>query len=483
MKKKKINKHIGFLTYDRETPSEEDPKSRVGHFKEFYEEFSKEKNGEQASRCMDCGIPFCHSACPLGNNIPAFNDAVHRGEWKEAYDILDETNNFPEFTGRVCPAPCEKSCVLSINQDAVSIEQIEKSIIEEAYRQNWVKPKSPTQRSGKRIAVIGSGPAGLAAAEELNLQGHRVVIFEKDHKPGGLLRYGIPDFKLEKWVIDRRLELMEASGIEFQCNTEVGKDIEVRELKENFDAIILCIGAPVARDMDIPGRQLKGVELAMNFLTKQNRQIGGEIAHPDIHANQKEVLVIGGGDTGSDCIGTARRQGAQHVFQLTWGDRPPEERATSNPWPEWPMVMETSSSQAEGCSRSWNLLSKEFVGNEKGELQGLKVVEISWNPGRKGYKEIEGSERIIPCQLALISIGFNSVGASVLLQKLGVELNGKGRIEASDYKVSDQVFVAGDARRGASLIVWAIQEGRQAAHACMAELNKQMSGELSLAAS
>ncbi|MCI4667032.1 MAG: glutamate synthase subunit beta [Bacteroidia bacterium] len=475
MEKKYINKPLAFLELPRELPSAQEPETRTKHFGEFLEPFPQEKTVEQSARCMDCGIPFCHSACPLGNDIPAFNEAVYEGNWEKAFHILDKTNNFPEFTGRVCPAPCEKSCVLSIQQSPVSIEHIEKSIIEEAYHKGWVNVKAPKARTGKKVAVIGSGPAGLAAAEQLNEAGHEITIFEKDQKAGGLMRYGIPDFKLEKWVIDRRLSFMVKAGIKFECGKEIGKDISAEDIQANFDAIVLCTGAPVAREMEIPGSGLKGIHKAMEYLTLQNQEIGGETTATGISAKDKKVLVIGGGDTGSDCIGTAHRQEADSVYQITWGLMPPEERKLENPWPEWPMVFETSSSQQEGVERQWNILSKEFIGDEKGNLTGLKVIEIEWETGRKGFNEIEGSERIIPCELALISIGFQKPKRNPLYEAFGISFDEKDLPNFDNYKATESVFVAGDLKRGASLIVWAIQEGREAAAACHDFLSQRSS--------
>lgn len=456
----------GFLNYNREMPEKRDPELRKQDFKEIYLPFSKDKTEQQAARCMDCGVPFCHKGCPLGNNIPAFNDAVNARDWEYAYELLHATNNFPEFTGRICPAPCESSCVLGINQPPVTIELIEQSIAEEAFKHGWVKPRIPELSTGKKVAVIGSGPAGLAAADQLNQAGHQVVVFEKDAYPGGLLRYGVPDFKLEKWVVERRIAVMKAEGIRFECGVEVGTDVTGAQLQAEYDAIVLCIGAMVPRDMPIEGRELDGIHFAMEYLTHQNQQVGGEIADltTALDAHGKHVIVLGGGDTGSDCIGTANRQEALSVTQITWGNKPPESRAEHNPWPEWPMVLQTSTSHEEGCERAWNILTKAFVSDENGHIKALRTVEIEWGEGRKSYKEIPGTEQDLPCDLALIAVGFVHPLKDGLLAQLGVELTDRGRIVAEQLRTNvPGVFTAGDAHRGASLVVWAIAEGREAA--------------------
>ncbi|TAE55440.1 MAG: glutamate synthase subunit beta [Bacteroidetes bacterium] len=460
-----MSKPTGFLEYNRELPRSRDPKERIGDFKEFYEKMPEEKYRQQAQRCMDCGVPFCHHGCPLGNNIPEFNDAVGSGNWIYAYQILDATNNFPEFTGRICPAPCEGSCVLGINKPPVAIELIEKTITEKAFEAGLIKAKPPLFRTGKKVAVVGSGPAGLAAAAQLNTAGHWVTVFERDTHPGGLLRYGVPDFKLEKWVVERRVQLLEQEGISFRCGVEVGKDITTEELRSQFDALILCTGALTPRDFPAPGRELKGVHFAMDYLTQQNKALGGEApAEEPIHAKDKHVLVIGGGDTGSDCIGTANRQGAASVTQITWGEKPPSERGAHNPWPEWPMVLQTSSSHEEGCDRHWSVLIKAFVGDESGLLRALRVVDIHWHEGRRGYDEVPGSERELPCDLALLAMGFLHTEHEGPVGHLGLALDHRGNVKTTKYHSSvEGVFAAGDARRGASLVVWAISEGRECA--------------------
>jgi glutamate synthase (NADPH/NADH) small chain len=463
-----MGKPTGFIEYDRERPRPLPPKERTQAFKEFYEPLAEEKTRQQAARCMDCGVPFCHHGCPLGNNIPEFNDAVYNEDWELAFDVLTATNNFPEFTGRICPAPCEGSCVLGINKPPVSIEHIEKSIAEKAFKLNLVRPHVPPQRSGKKVAVIGSGPAGLAAAAQLNQAGHSVSVYERDEHPGGLLRYGIPDFKLEKWVIERRLRVMEQEGIEFICGVNVGVDIPVDELRASHDAILLCVGSLVPRDMPLAGRDLGGIHFAMDYLALTNRKVSGHWQEKvaDIDATNKHVIVIGGGDTGSDCIGTANRQQAKSVTQITWGPMPPSERTPDNPWPEIPAVLYTTSSHEEGCDRDWNVLSKQFVGDEQGQVKALRVVNIEWNPGRKGYKELPETERDLPCDLGLIAVGFKHPEAGGLLNELGVTLDRRGNVQADHYQTTvPGIFAAGDARRGQSLVVWAISEGREAARA------------------
>lgn len=460
-----MGKPTGFLEIQRQLPEERDPQERIHDHKEVYQAPAEDLPVKQAARCMDCGVPFCHSGCPLGNNIPEFNDAVYNEDWALAYEILDSTNNFPEFTGRICPAPCESACVLAINKPAITIEFIEKSIIEKAFELGLVKADKPIHKTGKTVAVVGSGPAGLAAAAQLNRAGHSVTVFEKQDRIGGLLRYGIPDFKLEKWVVDRRVKLMEEAGIEFKVNTEVGKDISATKLKESFDAIVLCGGSEDPRDIKIPGRSLEGVHFAMDFLRQHNKRVAGDkIPESEvISAEGKHVIVIGGGDTGSDCIGTSNRQDAKSVFQIEVLERPPKARKKSNPWPEYERVFRVSSSQAEGCERGFAMLTKEFIGDNNGKLKGLKVVDIKWAKGR--FEEVEDSERIIPCQLALLAIGYVHPIQHVL-KELGVELTLQGNAFAHNYQTNiDKVFTAGDMRRGQSLIVWAISEGREAARA------------------
>ena len=468
-----MGKTTGFLEYNRELPSTKDPKERVKEYKEFYVDFSEEKTQKQAARCMDCGIPFCHHGCPLGNIIPEFNDAVYQQDWELAFEILNSTNNFPEFTGRICPAPCESSCVLGINKPAVAIEHIEKSIAEKSFELGLIQPNPPQKRTGKKVAVVGSGPAGLAAATQLNKAGHLVTVYERDDRIGGLLRYGIPDFKMEKWVIDRRLQVMEAEGVIFKTNADVGKNIPASELMDDYDAVILCGGATVPRDLPIPGRELKGVHYAMDFLTQQNKRVAGDQLdnQKDIWATDKHVIVIGGGDTGSDCVGTSNRHGAKSVTQIELLAKPPTSRSQDNPWPEWPMVLRTSSSHEEGAERHWALLTKEFVGDGNGNVKGLKLTQIEWEkaePGKRpGFKEIEGSEKTIDCDLALLAIGFVHPQHEGMLQQMGLELDDRGNLKATDYQTNvDKVFTAGDMRRGQSLVVWAIAEGREAAKAC-----------------
>jgi glutamate synthase (NADPH/NADH) small chain len=461
----------GFMKFDREMPKSRDTKERIKDNKEVYTPLDKEKVKQQASRCMDCGVPFCHHGCPLGNNIPDFNDAVYQGKWGEAIKILSSTNNFPEFTGRICPAPCEASCVLSINNKPVTIEYIEKTIAEQAFEKGYIKPNPPKTRTGKRIAVVGSGPAGLAAAAQLNKAGHWVTVFERSDRIGGLLRYGIPDFKLEKHVVDRRVRLMEQEGIIFRTNSHVGVNISAKHLKDEFDAVVMCGGASAPRDLPIPGRQLKGIHFAMDFLPQQNKRVSGDrIFSGEILANDKNVLVIGGGDTGSDCVGTSnRRQQAKSVTQIELLTKPPLSRSENNPWPLWPMILMTSSSHEEGVQRQWSILTKEFLGDNMGRLTGLKIVEIKWGvnaQGKMGFEEIAGTEKVIPCELALLAIGFIGAEKGGMVEELKLKLDDRGNIQTENYMTSEEgVFAAGDIRRGQSLVVWAISEGRETARA------------------
>lgn len=473
----------GFLKATRELPKSRPPKERIDDYREIYLPFPVEKTVVQASRCMDCGIPFCHSGCPLGNIIPEFNDAVYRENWLEAYEILSSTNNFPEFTGRICPAPCETACVLGINQPAVAIEHIEKSIIEQAFDRGLVKPNPPSERTGKKVAVIGSGPAGLAAAAQLNKAGHSVTVFERKDRIGGLLRYGIPDFKLEKNVIDRRIAVMEAEGIKFQTNANVGEIVSVESIKSEFDAICLCGGSTIPRDLKIPGRELNGVHFAMEFLEQSNRRVAGDSIAPEevLMATGKHVIVIGGGDTGSDCVGTSNRHRAQSITQIELLSKPPDQRAEETPWPLWPMMLRTSSSHEEGADRFWAVLTKSFHGDEDGNVKSLKVVDIEWRrdeeTGRSGFKEVEGTERDLPCDLALLAIGYLHPQHAGLLHKLGVEYDERGNVKTNNYQTSvENIFSAGDMRRGQSLVVWAISEGREAARA----LDMYLMGESAL---
>ncbi len=458
----------GFLTHERETPSYRDKSERVGDYKDVYKEFSTDKVITQASRCMDCGVPFCHKGCPLGNIIPEFNDAVYLKNWEEATKILLSTNNFPEFTGRICPAPCEKACVLGINNPPVTIELIEKTISDIAYEKGYIRAKPPAVRTGKHVAVVGSGPAGLAAAAQLNYAGHSVFVYERDDRVGGLLRYGIPDFKLEKNIVERRVKLMESEGVTFYTNTEVGVDITSEEILKKYDAIVLAGGSTIPRDIEIPGRDADGVHFAMEFLKQNNKRVAGDTnLGKEILATDKNVVVIGGGDTGADCVGTSNRHGAKSITQLELMPKPPEHRDPSTPWPDWPLELRTSSSHLEGCEREWSVLTKEFVKNNKGELTGLEVVSIEWymdETGRRTFREIEGTEETIPADLALIAAGFLHPQKKGLLENLGVDLTSRGNVADNDYQTSvDKVFVAGDMRRGQSLVVWALSEGREAA--------------------
>jgi len=423
----------------------------------------------QGARCMDCGIPFCHQGCPLGNLIPDWNDLVYRNQWREAIDRLHATNNFPEFTGTLCPAPCEGSCVLAINDDPVTIKAIELAIIDRAWDEGWIAPQPPKVRTGKKVAIVGSGPAGLACAQQLRRAGHEVTVFERDDRIGGLLRYGIPEFKMEKRVLHRRLKQMEAEGVVFKTNAHVGVDVAADALRKEFQALILCGGACAPRDLPIPGRELKGVHFAMEYLTQQNKRCEGDEIAADkfISAADQHVIIIGGGDTGADCLGTAHRQGKKSVHQLEIMPRPPDARAPDNPWPLWPNVFRESSAHAEGGERVYAVSSKRFIGDDQGQLRALELVtvEMTHTDGRIGFKEIPGSEFTLPCDLALLAMGFVSPERPGLLETLGVKLTERGNVwRDADWMTNvPGVFTAGDMQRGQSLIVWALAEGRSCA--------------------
>ncbi|QNL48468.1 glutamate synthase subunit beta [Olivibacter sp. SDN3] len=478
-----MGKVTGFKEFKRQLPSKDAPKDRLKNYNEFVRSYTDEELNTQAARCMDCGIPFCHSGCPLGNVIPEFNDAVYDGKWEEAFEILSSTNNFPEFTGRICPAPCESACVLGINRSPVAIEEIEKHIAEIAYQKGFAKAKPVSVKTGKTVVVVGSGPAGLAAAAQLSKAGHEVTVFERDDKPGGLLRYGIPDFKLEKWVIDRRVELMKQEGVVFKCNAEVGFNVPTEELK-SFDAVVLTGGSTVPRNLNIPGRELKGVHFAMEFLKQQNKRVGNStFEEEDIHARGKNVLVIGGGDTGSDCVGTSNRHGAASVTQFELMPKPPDQRSEAMPWPTYPMLLKTTTSHEEGCKRFWSINTKSFIGDDNGNLKGALVVDLEWETDAMGrpvkFNEVAGSEREIPCELVLLAMGFLHPQHEGLLKELGIELDVRGNVKASEraYRTSqDHIFVAGDMRRGQSLVVWAISEGRE----CARKVDEYLMGYSSL---
>lgn len=462
-----MGKLKGFIEFERTEEGLVPVKKRVKNYKEFTLKPSDEKLKEQGGRCMDCGVPFCHSGCPLGNLIPDFNDAVYNNEWEKALYILHSTNNFPEFTGRLCPAPCEAACVLGIINPPVSIEMIEKYIVERGFEEGWIKANPPSNRTGKKIAVVGSGPAGLAAAQQLNKAGHYVDVYERDSKIGGLLRYGIPDFKMEKNIIDRRLSILEEEGINFFTDKEVGKNYSVENLKK-YDSIVLCGGATIKRNLPIKGSDLDGVKQAMDFLKLQNEVVDGlNTAFEPLNAKDKNVIVIGGGDTGSDCIGTSNRQEAKSVTNFEIMSKPSENRTNENPWPYWPFKLKTTSSHEEGIHREWSILTKEFIGDENGKVKSLKTIEVEWikKEGEKPQlKEIEGSEKLWPCDLALLALGFTGHEPD-LIDKLNLETNTSNQIVTNMYQTSvSNIFSAGDMRRGQSLIVWAISEGREAAY-------------------
>ena len=461
-----MGKDTGFKEFKREGASKRPAAERVKDYREFELPVIQAKLEEQGARCMDCGIPFCNTGCPLGNLIPEWNDAVYRGQYGEALDALHDTNNFPEFTGRVCPAPCEASCVLGINSDAVSIKLIEKSIADRGFEDGAIKAIPPTKRTEKRVAVVGAGPAGMAAAQQLNRAGHQVVLFERDEHAGGLLRYGIPDFKLEKTLVERRVQQLRDEGIEVKCGVNVGYDITGAQLKNDFDAVCLTAGSKKPRDLPIPGREFTGVHFAMDFLTQQNRRVSGYSVPDDIAilATAKHVVVIGGGDTGSDCIGTSHRQGAASVTNLEIMPKAPDSRAESTPWPLWPLMLRTSSSHDEGGDRKFAVMSKRFIGDENGAVKALICVKVEMIDGRP--TEVAGSEFEIPCDLALLAMGFVHPEHPGVLEQLGVEINARGNVQVGeDFQTSvPGVFAAGDVQRGQSLVVWASSDGRKAAH-------------------
>lgn len=484
-----MGKPTGFKEFYRELPAKQPVQERLHHYNEFVQKYVDSTLNQQAARCMNCGVPFCHHGCPLGNVIPEFNDAVYRKDWKEAYDILNSTNNFPEFTGRICPAPCETACVLGINQPPVTIEEIEKHIIEIAFEYGFVKPHKPHVRSGKKVAVIGSGPAGLAVATQLNYAGHLVTVFERDDAPGGLLRYGIPDFKLEKWVLDRRLKLMEEEGIIFRCHANVGVNVNINDVLREFNAIVLAGGSTMPRDLSIPGRELKGVHFAMDFLKQNNKRVAGKdflanaaiesnILSDEVIATEKNVVVIGGGDTGSDCVGTSNRQKARSVTQFELLPKPPEGRNDFMPWPVYPTLLKTTTSHEEGANRHWAVATKEFIGDSNGNLKALKIVDLEWKivDGRPAsFVEVPNSEREIPCELTLLAMGFLHPQHNGLLNNLDIDLDERGNVKASEKNYQTniaKVFTAGDMRRGQSLVVWAISEGRE----CARKMDEFLSG-------
>ncbi len=487
----------GFLKYQRQLPPRRPVPVRLRDWREVYEPFPVEASRQQGARCMDCGIPFCHEGCPLGNLIPEWNDLVYRDEWSEAIERLHATNNFPEFTGRLCPAPCEGSCVLGINDDPVAIERIEYEIAERAWSEGWVPPQMPSVSTGKRVAVVGSGPAGLAAAQQLRRAGHEVVVFERAEKPGGLLRYGIPEFKMEKAVLDRRIDQLATEGVEFRCQVSVGAAdpeaqaavapgatvVDARTLVEEFDTVLLAGGATLPRDLPVPGRQLSGIHRAMDYLRPSNLVQEGMLAESPISAEGKHVVIIGGGDTGADCLGTVHRQGALSVHQLEIMPEPPQARVFDNPWPTWPLVLRTSSALEEGGERVFSVTTAEFLDDGSGAVRALRgeEVEVSYGPdGRPEFHVVEGSEFELPCELVLLAMGFLGTERTGVVADLGLEVDARGSVAAgTDWSTSREgVFVCGDMTRGQSLIVWAIAEGRSAA----AAVDRFLMGQTSLPA-
>ena len=478
-----MGKPTGFKEFGRESPKRRSVQERIRDYREFYQEWPEQEIRDQGARCMNCAVPFCHTGCPLGNIIPDWNDLVYRGRWKEALDSLHATNNFPEFTGRICPAPCEAACVLAINQDPVTIEYIEKAIADRGFDEGWIVPEPPQHRTGMRVAVVGSGPAGLAAAQQLNRAGHRVTLYERDDYIGGLLTLGIPDFKLDKAIVKRRADLMAEEGVEFRTGAHVGVNVPVNELREGFDAICIATGATQARELDIPGRELDGVHPAMEYLPQQNKLLAGEHIYPSerITAEGKRVVILGGGDTGADCLGTAHRQGAEVVYQFELLAEPPPERRPDNPWPLWPIILRSSAAHEEGGIRDYSIQTVRFSGSN-GHVEKLHAVRLEWGPpdatGRPSMNEIPGSEFEIETELVLLAMGFLHPEHPGLLTDLGVELEPRGNVKLDQSRMTSVpgIFAAGDAARGQSLVVWAIAEGREAAH----HIDKYLMGSTNL---
>jgi len=466
-----LGKPTGFIEFNRKPPQRRSIEDRLKDSKEFYHNWSEQEARDQGSRCMNCAVPFCHVGCPLGNLIPEWNHLVYTNQWESALERLHSTNNFPEFTGRICPAPCEPSCVLSINQDPVTIEYIEKAIVDRGFNEGWIKPVIPKNRTGKTVAVVGSGPAGLAASQQLNRAGHTVTLFERSDKIGGLLRYGIPDFKLEKDIIERRINIMSEEGVIFKTGIEIGKDIQLHELTNDFDAVCLTIGAGEPRELPVSGRDLDGVHYAMDYLTQQNRRVSGEnIARRySITAKDKKVIILGGGDTGADCLGTAHRQGADSVYQLELLSEPPTNRRTDNPWPQWPQILRTSPAHEEGGLRDYSILTKSLSGSN-GKVEKLNAIRVEWgdpdDSGRPVMKEMPGTEFSIDVDLVLLAMGFVHPEHKGLVENSSLELDARGNIKTDSERSTSVpgIFAAGDSTRGASLVVWAIAEGRQAAY-------------------